>query len=71
MFIEFTRLLPFWVIGLSLRFKLFSLQLVFVSAVDKRSTPSSVIWLRLSLSSLVRKNPDSVRCQVTTSQSTS
>ena len=45
MFIEFTRLSPFWVILLLKRYKLFSLQLVCVSAVDKCLIPSSVMLL--------------------------
>ena len=46
MFIEFKRVLLFWVIlVLSSRPKLFSLQLVCVSAVDKCLTASSVILL--------------------------
>ena len=43
MFIEFRRFLPLSVMLLSQRFKLFSLQLVCVSAVDKCLTPLSVI----------------------------
>ena len=45
MFIDFTRFLPLSVMLLSQRFKLFSVQLVFVSAVDKCFTPSSVMLL--------------------------
>ena len=42
MFNEFTRFLTLSVMLLCSRFKLFSLQLVCVSAVDKCLTPSSV-----------------------------
>ena len=43
--IEFTRSLPFWVISLSRRFKLFSVQLVCVSALAKCLTALSVMLL--------------------------
>ena len=47
MFIEFRRFLPLSVMLVPQRYKLFSLQLVCVSAVAKCLTASSVMLLRL------------------------